>query len=71
MLAQCRAIQGDSQMQCAMLGRRHGDHVFRDGIGSEAVLRHALDETQSSHDVESVRCRRISMTILLMLWHIW
>lgn len=43
-------------MQCAMLGGRHGNHVVCDGICREAVLAHALDEAESSHDVECVRC---------------
>lgn len=43
-------------MQCAMLGGRHGNHVGCDGICCETVFGHTLDEAESGHDVECVRC---------------
>lgn len=51
--------QGHKQVHGAMLRRWHVHHVVRDGVGIEPVLVHAINQSQTGHDVERVgyRCQ--------------
>lgn len=47
-------------MYGAMLRGWHVHHVFRDGVGIEPILVHALDQSQTGHDVERIGCVDVS-----------